>query len=161
MISSAIGDADRMSSCSWKLRAVIKDHPFNVEVMEIASDDHSKGEKGQEQIRYNVNGVLLDNEGFAKLKNEIVLTRITGQIAGKTEVFYYGEYPDKTERKRTLVIREGQVGLWKNDSIQPHDIDEKFYEVVTNPQISAVIQKKMHGTQAVKDDTPKTEEAGV
>jgi hypothetical protein len=161
MISSAIGDADRMSSCSWKLRAVIKDHPFNVEVMEIASDDHSKGEKGQEQIRYNVNGVLLDNEGFAKLKNEIVLTRITGQVAGKTEVFYYGEYPDKTERKRTLVIREGQVGLWKNDSIQPHDIDEKFYEVVTNPQISAVIQKKMHGTQAVKDDTPNTEEAGV
>jgi hypothetical protein len=161
MISSAIGDADRMSSCSWKLRAVIKDHPFNVEVMEIASDDHSKGEKGQEQIRYNVNGILLDNVGFEKLQNEIVLTRITGQIAGKNEVFYYGEYPDKTERKRTLVIREGQVSLWKNESIQPHDIDEKFYEVVTNPQISAVIQKKMHSTQPEKDDTPKAEASDI
>lgn len=144
MISSAIGDADRMSSCSWKLRAVIKNHPFNVEVMEIAADDQSKGEKGQQQIRYNVNGILLDNEGFAKLQNEIVMTPVTGQVGGNTEVFYFGEYPDTTGKKRTLVIREGKVGLWKNDSIQPRDVDEKFYEVVTNPQITAGIQKKMH-----------------
>lgn len=144
MISSAIGDADRMSSCSWKLRAVIKNHPFNVEVMEIAADDQSKGEKGQQQIRYNVNGILLDNEGFAKLQNEIVMTPVTGQVGGNTEFFYFGEYPDTTGKKRTLVIREGKVGLWKNDSIQPRDVDEKFYEVVTNPQITAGIQKKMH-----------------
>jgi len=33
MISSAIGDADRMSSCTWKLRDAIQKHPFNVEVL--------------------------------------------------------------------------------------------------------------------------------
>ena len=145
MISSAIGEADRMSSCSWKLRAVIKNHPFNVEVLEIAADDQTKGEKGQQKIRYNVNGILLENDGFEKLKNEIVLTRINGQVAGQTEVFHYGEYPDTSGKKRTLVIREGKVGLWKQDSIQPNDTDENFYEVVTNPQITASIQKKMHG----------------
>lgn len=154
MISSAIGDADRMSSCSWKLRAAIKQHPFNVEVMEIAEDDASKGEKGQQQIRYNVNGILLDNVGFEKLRQEMEMTRITGHIAGKEEVFYYGEYPDTVGKKRNLVIREGQVGLWKNDSIQPHDIDERFYEVVTNAQITATIQKKIHADRPTGNNKP-------
>ena len=147
MISSAIGDADRMSSCSWKLRAVIDKHPFNVEVMEIADDDASKGEKGQQVIRYNVNGILLDNVGFKKLKQEMELNRITGQIAGKEEVFYYGEYPDTAGKKRNLVIREGKVGLWKDDSIQAQDTDDTFYEVVTNSQITASIQKKIHASR--------------
>jgi len=154
MISSAIGDADRMSSCSWKLRAVIKKHPFNVEVMEIADDDASKGEKGQQKIRYNVNGILLDNVGFEKLKQEMVLTRVTGQIEGQACVFFYGEYPDTEGKKRNLVIREGTVGLWKNDAIHPNDTDEKFYEVVTNPQITAGIQKKLQAARADKNPAP-------
>jgi len=99
MISSAIGDADRMSSCTWKLRDAIQKHPFNVEVLEIARDDHSHGEKGQKQIRYNVNGILLDNEGFVKLQNEIEMTRLSGQVEGQTTVFYYGEYLDKESKK--------------------------------------------------------------
>ena len=143
MISSAIGDADRMSSCTWKLRDAIQKHPFNVEVLEIARDDHSRGEKGQKQIRYNVNGILLDNVGFKKLQNEIEMTRLSGQVEGQTTVFYYGEYMDTESKKRNLVVREGRVGLWKDESIQPHTIDEKFYEVVTNPQITAGIQKKI------------------
>jgi len=154
MISSAIGDADRMSSCSWKLRAVIKKHPFNVEVMEIADDDASKGEKGQQKIRYNVNGILLDNVGFEKLKQEMVLTRVTGQNEGQACVFFYGEYPDTEGKKRNLVIREGTVGLWKNDAIHPDDTDEKFYEVVTNPQITAGIQKKLQAARADKNPAP-------
>jgi len=159
MISSAIGDADRMSSCSWKLRAVIKDHPFNVVVMEIADDDQSKGEKGQQKIRYNVNGILLDNEGFEKLQQEIELHRLVGQVEGNTEVFYYGEYPDTEGKKRTLVIREGQVGLWRNDTIEKHTIDEKFYEVVTNPQITAGIQKKLQAQQKASPSQKETETA--
>lgn len=75
------------------------------------------------------------------------MSRITGQVEGKTEVFYFGEYPDTEGKKRNLVIREGQVGLWKDDAIHPHTIDEKFYEVVTNPQITASIQNKLHATK--------------
>jgi hypothetical protein len=126
----------------------MNDHPFNVEVMEIADDDNSKGEKGQQKIRYNVNGILLDNVGFTKLQQELELHKVSGQIGNQTEVFYYGEYPDMDGKKRTLVIREGQVGLWKDESIQKHTIDEKFYEVVTNPQITAGIQKKLQGQLA-------------
>ena len=45
------------------------------------------------------------------------------------------------------MIREGQAGLWKDDGIHPHTIDLKFYEVVTNPQITASIQKKLQGSK--------------
>ena len=140
MISSAIGDADGMSSCSWKRRVDIKNYPFNVEVVEIADDDQSRRKKGHQKIRYNVNGILPGNVAFEKLKQALELHRLTGQIEGRIEVFYYGQYPNLDGKKRTLLIREGKVGLWKNDTIQEHDIDEKFYEVVTNPQITAGIQ---------------------
>ena len=158
MISSAIGDADRMSSCSWKLRAVITNPPFNVEVLNIDESDQSRGEKGQQQIRYNVNGILLENEAFDKLSNEIEMTRLTGQVEGKNVVFHYGEYPDTEGKKRNLVIREGVVGLWKDDSIQAQDSEEKFYEVVTNPQITAGIKQKIHGgSTATPADTESSE----
>ena len=75
------------------------------------------------------------------------MARLTGQVEGKTAVFYFGEYPDTEGKKRNLVIREGQVGLWKDDGIHPHTIDLKFYEVVTNPQITASIQKKLQGSK--------------
>ena len=150
MISSAIGQADRLSSCSWKLRTALKNHPFNVEVMEIAADDQSKGEKGQQHIRYNVNGILLENSAFAKLQNEIELTRINARVAGKSQTFFFGEYPDTQEKLRNLVIREAQVGLWRNDEIVEHESTEVFYEVVTNTQIVAGIQKKIYEDRAAK-----------
>jgi len=76
MISPAIGDADRLSSCSWKLR-----HKYankinlltHVMVFKQASDDAFKGEKGMTTFRYNLNGVELDPAAFEKLKTEIAL----------------------------------------------------------------------------------------
>jgi len=143
MISSAIGDADRMSSCSWKLRAALKDHPFNVEVLEIASDDQSKGEKGLQHIHFNLDGILLDNDAFAKLANEIELTKLTVKFEGKDVVCHFGEYPDAQGKLRNLVVREAPVGLWRNDTIVAHNSTEKFYEVVTNNQLVAGIQDRM------------------
>ncbi len=46
MISSAIGLADRMSGCSWNLRAAIQKSLFNVDVLRIAEGETGKGEKG-------------------------------------------------------------------------------------------------------------------
>lgn len=67
MISSAIGDADRISSCSWKLRGSFEAGNFNVEVLGIDEGDRQRGEKGQGYLRYNVNGILLDDAAFTKL----------------------------------------------------------------------------------------------
>ena len=137
MISSAIGDADRMSSCSWKLRSSFDSGDFNVEVLEIDDSDSSKGEKGQHLIRYNVNGILLDNAAFKKLKSEIKLTCINVKSRGKNETVYVGKFPDVQGKERHLVIRRGVVGLWRNDTalLNP-GADAVFYEVLPNTKFA-------------------------
>ncbi|MDP1932251.1 MAG: hypothetical protein Q8L60_12420 [Gammaproteobacteria bacterium] len=136
MISGAIGKADRLSSCTWKLRKLIQPGLFNVEVFALADGELGRGEKGQNTIRYNVNGILMDAIGFEKLQKEIILKRITAKINGETIVLHTGKYPDLTGRMHDVVIREGQVGLWKDDApVQGGASDERFYEVVTNRKL--------------------------
>jgi hypothetical protein len=79
MISPAIGDADRLSSCSWKLR-----HKYSRQsnlltqamVFQQAPDDAFKGEKGMTTFRYNLNGIELESAAYEKLQNEIVLRHL-------------------------------------------------------------------------------------
>ena len=80
MISSAIGLADRLSSCSWKLREKMQIEIFSVEVLAYAEDERDKGEKGQQMIRYNVNGILLENAAFSKLEKEVKLRKISANF---------------------------------------------------------------------------------
>lgn len=136
MISSAIGKADRLSSCTWKLRKLVQPGLFNVEVFALADGERGRGEKGQNSIRHNVNGILLDDSGFAKLQQEIILTRITVKINASTVVLHVGKFADVGGRMHDLVIREAQVGLWQDDAPVPnHSSDECFYEVVTNRKL--------------------------
>jgi hypothetical protein len=135
-ISSAIGKADRLSSCTWKLRETLNPKPFNVEVYNLDEGEQGHGEKGQTKIRYNVNGVLLDNEGFEKLQQEVALTKLVLNINEKNVTLHIGRYPDLRGKLHDLVIREGNVGLWKNDMpMEDHSSDERFYEVVTNRKL--------------------------
>ena len=91
MISSAIGLADRLSSCSWKLREQMHNKIFSVDVLAYSEEDKDKdkGEKGQEKIRYNVNGILLENAAFAKLEKEVKLRKISATFDDHKEHLYY------------------------------------------------------------------------
>jgi hypothetical protein len=133
MISSAIGDADRMSSCSWKLRGSFDSGDFNVEVLEIDAGDEARGEKGQDFVRYNVNGILLDDAAFSKIESELNLSQLNVRSGDKSETVYVGKFPDMQGKERYLVIREGRIGLWKNDEVKDNSQStEVFYEVLPN-----------------------------
>jgi hypothetical protein len=136
MISGAIGKADRLSSCTWKLRRIIQPGVFNVEVFALADGEPGRGEKGQNTIRYNVNGILLDTAGFEKLQQEIVLRRVSVRINGEAVTLHVGKFPDVNGKSHDLVIREGRVRLWKDEApVEGHVSDERFYEVVTNRKL--------------------------
>lgn len=140
MISSAIGDADRMSSSSWKLRNQLKLNGFSVEVLQLSDKDVQKGEKGQEHIRYNVNGVLLDRQAFLKLKSELKLKRLGLRLGGKPVVLYVGSYPDVEGKLREIIVREGKVKVWETDHVvNGSETGELYHEVVTNAKINAQI----------------------
>ena len=136
MISSAIGLADRMSSCSWVLRQSIKRDLFNVDVLQMADGERERGEKGQQYVRYNVNGILIDNEAFRKLQNEITLNRIGMNMNGKEFCFFVGQFPDMNGWKKDLIIRQGKVGVWKESKIENiGEGEESYYEVVVNRKV--------------------------
>ncbi len=136
MISPAIGEADRLLSCSWHLRELAAGSSFNVEVYEIHDEDPVRGEKGQTYARYNVGGILLDKAGFRKLMSEIPLKKLSVRINDKPETLLVGKYPDTRGKERELVIREGRVGKLHGDAIDDStSSDEVFHEVVMNPKI--------------------------
>lgn len=140
MISGAIGLADRMSGCSWNLRAAIKKSLFNVDVLRIAEGESGKGEKGQHYLRYNVNGINLDDLAFAKLKSEIPFKSLKMKLNGKEYLFHVGQYPDVNGRKKDLVIREGKIGIWQDSEIiDDPDSEESYYEVVVNRKVLPLV----------------------
>lgn len=153
MISSAIGLADRMSGCSWNLRAAIQKSLFNVDVLRIAEGETGKGEKGQELLRYNVNGINLDDKAFSKLKTEVSLRSLKTKLNGKEYLFHVGQYPDVNGRKKELVIREGKIGLWKDQEIHDDpDSDESYYEVVVNRKVLSLIADSLKSKQTINAD---------
>ena len=138
MISSAIGDADRLSSCSWRLRDRYKGH-FNVDVLEMTADDEQLGEKGQRHIQYNLNGIMLSLPGFKKLMAEIPLKKLKLKTGDTTEMMFVGRFPDVMGKERELVIREGKVGRWKNEQVQSERGDEVFYEILPNSKLASQV----------------------
>ena len=117
---------------------------FNVEVCKIAEGEGNKGEKGQEHVRYNVNGILLDEQAMKKLKSEIMLQKLTVKIAGEDAVFHAGRFPDVRGKNRNLVIRQAKQALWKNDEVVRNtESVEYFYEVVSHPKVLAHVSEKL------------------
>ncbi len=140
MISPAIGEADRMSSCSWRLREAFAEAPFHVQVLNMSEDDSSRGEKGQTQVRYNLNGILMANDAFIKLKSEIQLKKVSIKVVDRSETMYVGRFPDVRGKERELVIREGIVGRWDGEQSTPGPEDgERYYEVLPNSKLASQV----------------------
>ncbi len=147
MISPAIGDADRLSSCSWKLRRKYSQQSnllTRVMVFQQPPDDAFKGEKGMTTFRYNLNGVELQPAAFNKLQSEIALRQFKLRLPGDkyNTRFYVGEYPDTTGEIHKVVIREAQVKVWQEDSEDYPLTDILYYEVVTNKTILNTLKKR-------------------
>ena len=153
MISGAIGLADRMSGCSWNLRAAIKKSLFSVNVLRIAEGESGKGEKGQHYLRYNMNSINLDGLAFAKLKSEIPFKSLKMKLNGKEYLFHVGQYPDVNGRKKDLVIREGKIGIWQDSEIlDDPDSDESYYEVVVNRKVLPLVMEAVSKKQEAQVD---------
>lgn len=144
MISSAIGLADRLSSSDRQLRELIQDEYFNVDVLEIDETNPEQGRKGQSHLRYNIDGILLDEAAFRKLQSEMSLTRFEGEIGGRSHDFFYGRYPDRNGRDRGLLVRRGTIRRWHENSIQPPTGSQAYYyEVVSNPLVYSMLQSSL------------------
>lgn len=137
MISSAIGDADRMSFCSWKLREDHDSGNFNVGAYLLDDSEGVKADKGQKLLRYNVNGIVIDDAAFEKLQTEVHFRRLKAKSGLVEENFYVGQYPDVAGKLRDMVVREGRVGRYKGDAVVAGArTSQFFYEVLPNSKFA-------------------------
>ncbi|MCK5719013.1 MAG: hypothetical protein KAH84_03570 [Thiomargarita sp.] len=145
MISPAIGNADRLSSCSWKLRkkyALKSNLLFNLMVFQQALTE--QGEKGMTTFRYNLNGIELELAAFKKLQTEISLRHFNMKLPGEKHQsdFYIGYCLDKEGKKRQVVIRKDHIKMWQEEDENHQAIKNlHYYEVVTNSKILNTIKK--------------------
>ena len=145
MISSAIGKADRLSSCSWMLRKERAKRPrmlTSVDIYEIPEGDPLRGEKGEVHLRYNLNGIELDEDGFFKLQTELTMQEVEIQLPGDDSPtsFYVGRYPDLKGALHQVVVRQGRIRLL--DKTHPQfglPTADVFYEVVTDDEILQLV----------------------
>ncbi|MCF6282562.1 MAG: hypothetical protein L3J28_10225 [Candidatus Polarisedimenticolaceae bacterium] len=150
MISPAINQADRLSSCSSGIRRPLEKYGLknnHIEVMLAKRSGPSRDEDESDKlIRYNVNGIELDAPSFFKLKKELVLRRIKTRIPGHQlmEHYHIGRYPDLKGLIHWVIVREAPIRLWNGEQLGEADPSGRhFYEVVTDPNLIAKIKSKL------------------
>jgi hypothetical protein len=147
MISRALNLSDRLSSCSKMAKRLFKDNPspFNVFLLQTLMEDAVADEGEELLIRYNLNGIELNEEGFQKLSTEISMALMGGNFPlpwGKDRVqLYFGEVP-LGETLEPIVVRKGFVRqLLPGGKIGARGT-RAYYEICTDAKLLELARKK-------------------
>jgi hypothetical protein len=141
MISSAINLADRQSGCSKTIRKALKGRPtpFNLYVFQSETEAVVGKTSDDLMLRYNVNGIELNADGFKKLSDEINLRALECDIPElQKERFtvYTGTFPTTTGRYKRLIIREAHIPRINPETMTVSELtSRKYYEVCTHPRV--------------------------
>ncbi|MES9994245.1 MAG: hypothetical protein ABW098_20030 [Candidatus Thiodiazotropha sp.] len=158
MISPAINEADRLSSCSSELRQDTswrRSKRHRVEVLKDYSQD-SKTD-APIRLRYNINGIELTEAAFIKLKSEVVLHKLKiHSRSGESHYYHVGRFVDRQGSSHWLVVRQGLVKAWNAGDIEERkdSSDDYFYEIVTDTNLIGRVKDRLHSrrSQHKRDD---------
>jgi hypothetical protein len=140
MISKALNLSDRLSGCTKLAKRMLagQNSQFSIFQFLTAMEGASAEELDEFLVRYNMNGIELNEEGFAKLSEEISLETIHTALEypwSKEEVvLYYGEVP-MGETVELLVLRKGVARQLLPDGTIGKPSEHHYYEVCTNPAL--------------------------
>ena len=150
MISEALNESDRLSSCNKKARKVMdtQSGPFHVYAFQAAG---AAGENPEDSIvNYNLGGIRMNEAAFRKLEQEISLEKLNVKLPPSLASSDKGDYkllrgvvPVQGDIFRTIVVRASRV-----PQINPADFsvkgwtDRMYYEVCTDPVIYTALEKK-------------------
>jgi hypothetical protein len=151
MISRALNLSDRLSSCSKMAKRLFQANPapFNVYLLQTLMDDATADEGEELLVRYNLNGIELNEEGFQKLNAEISLAPMGGNFPlpwGKERVqLYFGEVP-LGESIEPIVIRKGFVHQLLPGGKIGAQGTRAYYEVCTDAKLLDLARRKVAAT---------------
>jgi hypothetical protein len=151
MISRALNLSDRLSSCSKMAKRLFQANPspFNVFLLQSLMDDTVADEGEELLVRFNLNGIELNEEGFQKLSAEISLAPMGGNFPlpwGKERVqLYFGEVP-LGESLEPIVVRKGFVRQLLPGGKIGAQGNRSYYEVCTDAKLLDLARKKYVAT---------------
>ncbi len=147
MISKALNLSDRLSSCSKMAKRVFgaNQSPFNL-FQAQAMMDEAAGDEGEiPLVRYNLNGIEINEEGFQKLSGEIALSPMTGIFPmpwGKDRVqLFFGEI-SVAGSLEPIIVRKGFMRQLLPGAKIGDAGAKAYYEVCTDPRLVELARSK-------------------
>jgi len=149
MISEALNESDRLSSCSKPARRVMEPQagPFRVYAFQTA-EPTPDGHPEDVILSFNLGGIRLNEAAFRRLEQEVMLEPVNVRLPAPTSD--KGEYrlfsamvPVDRDIFRNIIVRESRI-----PRIDPTDFtilgwcDRSYYEVCTDPAIYALLEKR-------------------
>src|ERR1700681_2136841 len=144
MISRALNLSDRLSSCSKAAKRLLAENPslFRLFLFQTMIEGVTEDEADEFLIRFNLNGVELNDEGFQKLQEEIALTPLEADCVmpwGKDRVtFFCGETP-VGEGLEPVLIRRGFVRQMLPGGKIGEAGSRPYYEVCVNSKLLELV----------------------
>src|SRR5271156_57783 len=153
MISKALNLSDRLSGCAKLAKRLLTGQKslFSVFQFLTALEGATPEELDEFLVRFNMNGIELNEEGFEKLSEEISLDTIQTKLDmpwGKADTtLYYGEVPmgDSVE---LLVMRKGLARELLADGKIGAPSSHPYYEVCTSPALHDLVAALIRTEQA-------------
>jgi len=142
MISEALNESDRLSSCNKRARKAMEPlgSPFHVYAFQTVSDTDA-GEAAEDFVMsFNLGGIRMSPAAFAKLRSEISLDSIEmdlPELWGNEGFKLYGALVAMDNGiVRKIVLRESRVAQidLRNFTLQKWT-EKLYYEVCTDPAI--------------------------
>jgi class 3 adenylate cyclase len=151
MISEALNESDRLSSCNKRARKVMEPQagPFHVYAFQAADID-ADGNPEDVTLSFNLSGIRMNEAAFRKLQNEITLEPLKVKLPASLASSDKGEYklfsatvPVDRDIFRKIVVRESRIPrVDAADFSVKGWTDRLYYEVCTDPGIYAALEKR-------------------
>src|SRR5215467_2432213 len=153
MISKALNLSDRLSGCAKLAKRMLAKQKSLFSVFQFLNtmEGASAEELDEFLVRYNMNGIELNEEGFKKLSEEISLDSIETKLDlpwGKQNVtLFYGEVP-LGESVELLVLRKAFARQLLPDGKVGRPTEHSYYEVCTSPALYDLVAALIRTNQA-------------
>jgi hypothetical protein len=140
MISKALNLSDRLSGCAKLAKRMMTGQQSNFAVYQFltAMKGASAEELEEFLVRFNMNGIELNEEGFQKLAEEISLDSVETTLDmpwGKEKItLHYGEVP-MGETVELIVLRKSMAKELSSDGKIGAPTAHPYYEVCTSPKL--------------------------
>jgi hypothetical protein len=155
MISEALNESDRLSSCNKRARRVMESQagPFHVFVFQAAEAAPTKdaAENPEDSVlSYNLGGIRMNEAAFRKLEQEVSLVPLAVKLPPSIATSDKAEYqlfsatvPVDRDIFRKIVVRQSRVPrIHVEDFSVQGWTDRSYYEICTDPAIYAALEKK-------------------